>query len=400
MLREIEQLAVISIPILCIFAFSQHSRHILYQFAVLIVPQYISILVPSLIPFMVACLILIVLSRIPKEEGRKGQKIEPRTFFDLARFLTITQTTVCIFLCDFVFWDPRFSKNDGYAIGLMDLGVGCFMFNGGVVSCKVARRKMAKSAVLLFLLGLLRLLAVGAFKLQVNPKEYGTHWNFYFTLSAVSLLYILLSPLLSRGPHSKLLLGVALVAGYELASPQVSDLIFRAGRSNILLGNKEGLFSLIPFLGFFLVLSHAGDSILEKNLKRAIRNLGTLWCINAAVCVAARTYSHASRRMCNLAYLSWILFIQFTFIWLFMQAAYRCPHLISNTAFFRHCSQNMLHIFLFSNLLVLVFKLCFDLGSMSYLSGNALNLVYLALNFIALPKALGLGQGSAQKNID
>ncbi|ELA41374.1 uncharacterized protein VICG_01615 [Vittaforma corneae ATCC 50505] len=390
MLREVEQLAVISIPVLCMLAFSQYSGRMLYQFAILIVSQYISILIPSLIPYLVVCLALIVLIKSLGAGSQNVKKnIEPRLFFDLARFITITQTTICIFLCDFDFWDSRFSKNDGYSIGLMDLGVGCFMFNGGVTSCRIARRKMIRSTVLLFLLGLLRLLAIGAFNLHVNPKEYGIHWNFYFTLSAVNFLYIL-SSLLLNNSCSKLLLGIALVIGYELASPQVSDLIFRAERSNMLLQNKEGLCSLVPFLGFFLILNHIGSLILERNLKKATANLSMLWCINTAVYVVARTYSCASRRLCNLAYLSWVLFIQFTFIWLFMKAAHHCPYLINNTGFFKLCSQNILHVFLFSNLLVLLFKLYFDLSSMTYVAGNALNLAYLFLSFVALPKILGM----------
>lgn len=388
MFRKLEQLALLLIPTLSIPTIGTYSSNINYQFAVLLVSQYLPILVPRAIPCLAAGLAVALAVKISQYRHSAGaDKVDTRAVLDLARFLTITQTTICIFLCDFSFWDHRFSKNDGYTVGLMDLGVGCFMFCNGIVSSKARRVKLAKNAVLLFLLGLIRLLVVYALKLDVNPNEYGLHWNFYFTIAAVMLLFLVVGSS-ARYLPGNILSGAVLLIGYEIASPVISQIIFSPARTSLLMQNKEGLFSLIPFLGFYLVLNHLGRLLLERDMSKALKSLRAMWWANLRVYAVTQLYSTASRRLCNLAYLSWILVIMFSFLWLFMEIAFRYPQLIQNRQMLRTCSDRMFHIFLASNLLVLLFKICFDLKSQTYLSGNALNLIYLGLNFLGLPKVL------------
>lgn len=403
MFKEIEQLGVLSIPSLSLLAFPSHTTSLLLQFIAYILPQYISILIPSLIPHLIITLLAMILLKIynakstktsskmsPKTSSKMSQKTssklpspDPRIVFDFIRYVTIVQTTICIFLCDFKFWPSQFSKNDEFSIGLMDLGVGCFIFVGGVISCKVSTRKTIQDAALLFLLGLVRLFAIDAFHLDVNPNEYGIHLNFYFILSIVKVIFLLINS--SRN----LIVGITLLIGYELFSERISLIIFLGGRSNFFLQNKEGLFSLIPFLGFFLILNSIGNLILEKDLKKIIKNGRWLFGIGLLVYFATRTYSRASRRLCNLGYLSWIFSLQFYVIVPLSLAIQRYPSLVSNFKLIEFSSHHMLYIFLFSNVLLLIFKLCLNLENLSYLSGNILNIAYLLLNFCALPKLMG-----------
>ena len=163
MIYLIEQSAILLVPILSILAFSKHHSNVFYQFSYLIIPQFITILLPNLIIHTLVFLLLFHF--FFKSTKNQGDKNESRIVFDLARFLTITQTTICIFLCDFSFWKSRFSKNHYFDIGLMDLGVGCFIFNGGILSSKLKKRKLLKNAPCMLTLGLLRLFVVTAFKL-------------------------------------------------------------------------------------------------------------------------------------------------------------------------------------------------------------------------------------------
>lgn len=393
--KDLEQLLVLLIPVLSIFTLTINSKSLFYQFLVLIIPQYFSILLPNTIPIINLILILIfgfnsVKSKInikinetanKNETVNKNETANKKLHFDLARFLTISQTTICIFLCDFNFWDHRFSKNDDFSIGLMDIGIGCFMFNSGIISSKISKKRLFKNSVMLFLLGILRLAVLIICKLEVNVKEYGVHWNFYFTLSVVNFLFLLVDS------KFNIILGSVLLLGYEILSNKISEIIFndnnRILKDGVLLSifmkNKEGILSLIPFLGFFLILNFVSKFILEKPEK-----LKNLWIINALVYLITRIYSRPSRRLCNLGYLSWILVVQFTFIWLFKVLSTRYQHMMGNIELIRLSSKKILQIFLFSNLLVLIFKILFDLSKMRFILGNILNFVYLLLNFVVL----------------
>lgn len=528
MLVLLEQLALLLVPILSILVFSKHKSSIIYQFSYLIIPQFLTILFPRLLIQTLVCLLLFHFLFKSKKPciDKNDSKNESRIVFDLARFLTITQTTICIFLCDFSFWTQRFSKNHYFDIGLMDLGVGCFIFNGGIISSKIHKKKLFKNTMLMFALGIIRLFVVSVFKLEVNEFEYGLHWNFYFTLATINMLFILLNS------KYNLQLGIFLLIAYELAYPLfVRDLIFEKGEffndesllrkslreigriirqknnfdlipvcarryitkfytlflnfkllrtvlntteNNIRLfywyyktlkilvhslgiilfslvkenikvriglfkifmkesilysiysqgislicinpifikilnsydriinstrffnrlsintlvwKNRLGLISLIPSTGVYLILNSIGNLVLEKDPVKLTDNLKRFWKINFYFLGLSFIYSSPSRRVYNLGYNSWILLIQFTFLLLFTKLSRK--YYFGNLALYKFCSQSILNIFLFSNLLVLVFKMIFNLEKMSFVSGSILMLLYLGLNFIVLPLFTG-----------
>lgn len=121
-------------------------------------------------------------------------------------FLTVTRTYVNLFSAiailavDFTIFPRRFAKAETYGSGLMDIGVGLFMMAHGTTAPE-ARYKNASSAGLrsyvkmlvltvrnvlpLFVLGMLRLLAVKSTGYQEHVTEYGVHWNFFFTVAFV-----------------------------------------------------------------------------------------------------------------------------------------------------------------------------------------------------------------------
>ncbi|KAM0681043.1 hypothetical protein GINT2_000826 [Glugoides intestinalis] len=383
------------IPILSIFAFSIKVNTLSAAAFYFIMPQYLSIMKPWTIPFLILFLYILILKNLNKQnleihstkslekKSDKECKLDTRMFFDFIRFLTITQTTICIFLCDFSFWTKRFSKNDYFQVGLMDLGVGCFIFNGGIISKKTTTRKMAKSTMILLLLGFVRLFTVLVFDLDVNPNEYGIHWNFYFTLAVVNMLFIPINMYTTRLVNISI--GATILAVYEYMTPVLTPVLFNENRTVFVLQNKEGLASIIPFLGFFLVLNGISDYLLEKDVNKAIKNTSKIWFINLAIYFVTRLYSSPSRKLCNLGYISWVMFLDLSVFLLYMLICNLRPTLIGRIDLIKLCSQKMLDIFLFSNLLVLVFKKCFELEKMSFLAGNMLNISYLALNFISLP---------------
>ena len=60
-------------------------------------------------------------------------------------------------------------------------------FFRGLNQCILAILKSIKSCIPLFVLGLMRLASVKATDYQEHVSEYGTHWNFFFTLLVVKV---------------------------------------------------------------------------------------------------------------------------------------------------------------------------------------------------------------------
>lgn len=124
----------------------------------------------------------------------------------------------------------------------MDLGVGSFVFSQGVVSAmpiikfpdhlsaplkpKIVR--VLRKSLPIWVLGFLRLIVVKLSdypvsqltmnllprfyvgKSQEHESEYGTHWNFFFTMGTLPILEAVLHPILPFAPVSMIAIAIAL----------------------------------------------------------------------------------------------------------------------------------------------------------------------------------------------
>ena len=118
----------------------------------------------------------------------------------------------------------------------------------------------------LVLLGGLRVLAVKALNYQEHVSEYGVHWNFFFTLAAVSVLS---SAVLTAGARCGLRpshcapLALALVAAQQaaLSLTGLSAFILDAPRRTFLEQNREGLASVPGYLALHFIGVHIGAHV-------------------------------------------------------------------------------------------------------------------------------------------
>lgn len=113
------------------------------------------------------------------------------------RAYVLISTVICILAVDFVIFPRRFAKAETYGSGLMDIAVGEFIFSNAIVSPESrsvqlnqtgfisAVLKSFKSSLPLLVLGVIRLISVKGTDYQEHASEYGTHWNFFFTLCSV-----------------------------------------------------------------------------------------------------------------------------------------------------------------------------------------------------------------------
>lgn len=378
---EIEQVGLLCVPVLSILAFSRLSHGMLSDFLLLVLPQYLTILRPKTLPIIL--FILLAAASMNILLYKDNRKVSSTVVFDVSRFIVIAQTTICIFLCDFMFWEPRLGKSDFFGVGLMDLGVGFFLFNSAIISSRIGPRRLARSSAVLFVLGMIRLAVVGLFGLDVNPREYGAHWNFYFTLCFVNILYM------AFNSRYNLAVGTLLCIAHELSLLYTSPTILSDNRATILLKNKEGISSLAPFLGVYLILNHVGHRVLEKDSSKAQSASRNIALASLVVYAVSRTYSEPSRRLSNMAYISWVAVLQFGFLFAIHLCRRHMSKCFGELRLLSACSRYMLHIFLASNLIILGFKQVADLGSMAFLQGNLANLAYLTASFVVLPRLIG-----------
>ncbi|CAK9786011.1 unnamed protein product [Cutaneotrichosporon oleaginosum] len=191
-------------------------------------------------------------------------------FLSVYRAHMMVMTVLAILAVDFPVFPRVLGKTEDWGTGLMDVGVGSFVFSLGIVSSKgfstTRRGKMLgtllgglRRALPVLALGFVRLLMVKGVEYPEHVTEYGVHWNFFFTLGLVPALATSLLPL--HGRLHQLI----------LAAPGLTPFLLNNYRPNVLAANKEGFASLIGYLAIFLVGLGVGEHILSLSTGRRRR---------------------------------------------------------------------------------------------------------------------------------
>lgn len=293
----------------------------------------------------------------------------------LVRGHLILMVTVSIFACDFSFFPYKFLKTKHYGISLMDVGIGSFLYHNGMASVHLTRRKLLRNVAINILLGTIRLATIRYFDYAVEITEYGKDLNFYFVLAityvlfaAVDTGYNFYTALFFTCVHQ-----VLLKYGLE-------EYVFKSRRDNILDLNKEGIVGVIPSLAIFLFSNEIGRVMFTKEndlLKAARIFFYSILFIYGYSFTSEKI--EVSRRLGNVSYVLWIMLIHTVQLFLCHIASV----LGMQTSFLQNfSSENMMFIFLWSNVLVLISNLCFDLRRLGYCMSIAFNIVYLILVFV------------------
>lgn len=111
--------------------------------------------------------------------------------FTLMRSTINLLTALCILAIDFESFPKTFRKTRRYGVGLMDVGIGLFVFSMGLVSSRPRKfadlRKMSFTVGCLLILGLARTVVITAIDYHQDEHEYGVHLNAFFTLGLTKL---------------------------------------------------------------------------------------------------------------------------------------------------------------------------------------------------------------------
>jgi len=314
------------------------------EWAVTTVPILLSLTVLSDYPAHISLVLFLMgLGALLLAQGYKKNKNNLSRIWDLtvsapnkAVFLTsfrasmLLVTTICILAVDFPVFPRRFAKTESFGYGLMDIGVGSFVFSNGLVSPEARQlsssiRKNLVGCVPLLVLGIARLVSITMVGYHENITEYGQHWNFFFTLAAVRLLSSLILPLVKQ-TKMVWVLSVAVAVLYEgVLTFWVGEwIVSDAPRDDLISANREGIFSSVGYLAIYLAGVAWGREILTtrgtmSELIVAARLLvlwtGIMW---LSLAYSTTFFLPPSRRMANYTFFTWIVAYNLTLLSLFL----------------------------------------------------------------------------------
>lgn len=196
-------------------------------------------------------------------------------------------TCTSILAVDFRIFPRRFAKVETWGTSLMDVGVGSFVFSGGVVAARpILKDRLAgkttplgtrlyqslRHSLPLIVLGFVRLWTVKGLDYAEHVTEYGVHWNFFFTLGFMPPFLALFQSAYQLLPSYQVL---ACIVGsaYQLLL-ETTDLkayILTAPRTDLISQNREGIFSFFGYLAIFLAGQATGMQVIPRDVAKGMK---------------------------------------------------------------------------------------------------------------------------------
>lgn len=248
-------------------------------------------------------------------------------FLSVYRATMMITTLICILAVDLPMFPRRYAKSETFGTSLMDLGVGSFVFSSGLVSARsqAGFMKGLRQGGVVLALGFIRALMVRGSGYHEHVSEYGTHWNFFITLSLLPPLLPLFGKMKSLGLDFKLQ-GWLVCVLYQLAlsATDWQHWILSAPRIDLISANKEGISSFIGYIAIFLFGLDIGAIVLEIRLQVVVQDSGIASLTTAllkasllevvAYFVMKYMKVQVSRRIANAPYIMWVVAHNTTFV--------------------------------------------------------------------------------------
>ncbi|TEY65925.1 hypothetical protein BOTCAL_0135g00120 [Botryotinia calthae] len=279
-------------------------------------------------------------SRMPQSKAKPSDELNPlpkKPFLTIYRGAMMVITCIAILAVDFRIFPRRFAKVENWGTSLMDMGVGSFVFSGGLVGARPILKEQnagrttklstrlynsIRHALPLIALETIRLYSVKGLDYAEHVTEYGVHWNFFFTLAFIPPFVAIFQSVFQLIP-SYALLAVILGSLYQVTLEYTSlkAFILTAPRTDLFSKNREGIFSFFGYLAIFLAGQATGMFVLPRNSmptggpaaqrKRLLMKMGTWSGVWIALYFFTTNYKYGmalsvSRRLANLPYFLWV----------------------------------------------------------------------------------------------
>lgn len=314
------------------------TAHLFLDFCVLILPLVLSCtILSSVLQQVIVSVALIVAAlfcyirtsaRHPVQTGPSflQSHIQARRvpFVTTFRVLVNVKTAISILAVDFSVFPRRYAKTETYGTGVMDVGVGAFVFANGLV-CPEARGKNVSGSKTshvmkqlvsvwpLFALGMARMASVKMSGYQEHVTEYGVHWNFFFTLAIVR---VVASSLLVIVPVNYSWAVALLISSCYQFTLETSGLKAFLMHNNdrdqdLIHANKEGIFSVVGYVAIYMAGVQVGLQVMRPRCEvrewlRALSSFLLGSCVlYGCLCLCQALVEPVSRRMANLPFCLW-----------------------------------------------------------------------------------------------
>ncbi|TKY58536.1 endoplasmic reticulum membrane [Spatholobus suberectus] len=363
------------------------------DFLVIVVPMLLFFTVLANWTYILATLftILTLLYIAAKRSGGSSPSFEGepnslQAYITSYRVIMMIITFLCILAVDFGIFPRRYAKTETYGTSLMDLGVGAFVLANSLVSRQarniitVSWKTSIVSTSPLIILGFLRLVTTTGVDYQVHVGEYGVHWNFFFTLAAVSIL----TSFINISPQYSGILGSLVLVGYQFCLMHGLNhyLLSNERGMDILSQNKEGIFSIFGYWGMYLLGVHLGNYLFFGSYSSGFRSSRwvrmRVWVLSilfwSLTVLLDRHVERISRRTCNLPYVTMVLAdnLQLLSILMLADLVPGSKSSILEEAF----NRNLLATFLLANILTGLVNLSVDTLSASSVTALFILFVY------------------------
>ncbi|KAG7399587.1 hypothetical protein PHYBOEH_008582 [Phytophthora boehmeriae] len=303
-------------------------------------------------------------------------------FFTNFRAQIMISTCFAILAVDFTIFPRRFAKTENFGFSVMDIGVGGFIVSSAIVSAYARQARPSATTkrshlehdhsflrkcyaflrpiALVMVFAIARFLTVKGVNYQEHVSEYGVHWNFYFTLAGVYLVYSFLRVFGEWATNPAAALLIALGYQVYLSHYDGEDFILNAPRDNLFSQNREGVLSLAGYTALYMLAVYAGQGIfgyMDANGAKSQRNMRwlvlTLIVVDAmlwlSTYLSVRLVARPSRRMLNLPYLLWVMAESIFLLALYCMIQTVCM-LPRVPLLFQGINRNQLFVFILANL--------------------------------------------------
>lgn len=341
----LEAFCVISVTQLSMIVYSRIlPNNSFIEFLFFCIPQYLVFRYLKS-AYLVYIALFAALLIFPKKHQRSYPK--HKSSIDRIRMMIISIVSLIIYSANFKFYDSsRYGKSMGFEFLLMDIGVGSFVYNAGLVSYKANTRKKLINVLKCCFFGTLRLLSIILMKLNVKNEEFGHHLNFFYILAILNFISIFINV------KNGFFIGIGLLIFHQgLLSLFLQEMLLKNQRNTFLSSNLEGISFIIPELGIYLICQEIGRILLEtKTLKR----ITVYNCISVLLFSISWQYQEISRRLHNLPFTLIIVIINTTQLIAFeyLNKEYQ----LGNFEIAQFASKNMLFMLILSNILIPVSK--------------------------------------------
>jgi glucosaminylphosphatidylinositol acyltransferase len=250
----------------------------------------------------------------------KSDECQNKYLFTVLRGTTVLFTVIAILAVDFpVVFPRRYVKTEWYGAGLMDIGVGAYVFTGAVVrgsrrKAMMSGREVVTTAVV-FVMGFARAYVNKSVDYQEHVSEYGVHWNFFVTLILVKLLSDSFSRFIARGSaFAHIAAGLIILIGHQylLSYTEIGLWVMEDSTTqerkqhSLFWQNKEGFVSLTGYVAIDLCTRGSASWLLEMKWWQLGLADVALW---VALRVSRTLVQDICRRSANAPYVIWIFAI-------------------------------------------------------------------------------------------